>query len=89
MPNGTPETPQQQRPMPSYIAPAGVDYSDPNGGQNLEIMPLDGQLIEATRRILATSDLTTMTKKKIRQQLAQEFNIDLSSRKDFISDVID
>ncbi|KAJ2859778.1 hypothetical protein GGH94_005919, partial [Coemansia aciculifera] len=89
MPNGTPETPQQQRPMSSYIAPAGVDYSDPNGGQNLEIMPLDGQLIEATRRILATSDLTTMTKKKIRQQLAQEFNIDLSSRKDFISDVID
>ncbi|KAJ2877034.1 hypothetical protein GGH93_000298 [Coemansia aciculifera] len=89
MPNGTPETPQQQRPMSSYIAPAGVDYSDPNGGQNLEIMPLDGQLIEATRRILATSDLTMMTKKKIRQQLAQEFNIDLSSRKDFISDVID
>ncbi|KAJ2825922.1 hypothetical protein GGI24_003035 [Coemansia furcata] len=90
MPNGTPDALQHQRPMSSFVTPTSGDYYHPDpSGQNPEAMPLDGQIIEATRRILATSDLTTMTKKKIRQQLAQEFNVDLASRKDFISDVID
>ncbi|KAJ2829174.1 hypothetical protein GGI24_002204 [Coemansia furcata] len=76
--------------MSSFVAPTGGDYYHPDfGGQNPESMPLDDQTIEATRRILATSDLMTMTKKEIRQQLAQEFNVDLASRKYFISDVID
>ncbi|KAI8323721.1 hypothetical protein GQ54DRAFT_285936 [Martensiomyces pterosporus] len=51
--------------------------------------PSDEQIVEAIRRTLAGSDLTTMTKKKIRVQLAQEFNVDLASRKDFISDAVD
>ncbi|KAJ2738343.1 hypothetical protein GGI20_006289 [Coemansia sp. BCRC 34301] len=91
MPSGTPESMHQQRPMSSYIAPAGIDgyRQDPNIGQIPDMLPLDGQIVDAIRRILATSDLTTMTKKKIRQQLAQDFNVDLSTRKDFVSDIVD
>ncbi|KAJ2000785.1 hypothetical protein H4R26_004455 [Coemansia thaxteri] len=92
MPSGTPETAHQQRPMSSYVSPAasGVDYIRQSSIQPMgEELPVDLQIIEATRRILATSDLTMTTKKKIRQQLAFEFNADLSSRKDFISDIID
>ncbi|KAJ2785112.1 hypothetical protein H4R18_000700 [Coemansia javaensis] len=51
--------------------------------------PSDSQIIDATRRILAASDLRVTTKKKIRQQLAHEFGVDLAGRKDFISSVID
>ncbi|KAJ2890160.1 hypothetical protein GGI21_006276 [Coemansia aciculifera] len=91
MPNGTPETLNPQRPMSSYIAPAGIDNytQEPSDGQIPEMPLLDIQIVEAIRRILAMSDLTTMTKKKMRQQLALEFNADLGARKDFISDVID
>ncbi|KAJ2813994.1 hypothetical protein H4S07_000237 [Coemansia furcata] len=65
MPNGTPDALQHQRPMSSFVAPTIGDYYHPgSGGQNPEAMPLDGKIIEATRRILATSDLTTMTKNR-------------------------
>ncbi|KAJ2648618.1 hypothetical protein IWW40_003804 [Coemansia sp. RSA 1250] len=76
----------QQRPASSYIASQslGQIHSDLAGG-----VPSDEQITAAIRRILGASDLSVMTKKKIRQQLAQEFNVDLSSRKDFISGIID
>ncbi|KAJ2593204.1 hypothetical protein IWW49_000624 [Coemansia sp. RSA 1797] len=75
-----------QRPASSFITPhsAGSLHLDLTGD-----VPSDDQIVSAVRRILAASDLTVMTKKKIRQQLAQEFNADLVSRKDFISSVID
>ncbi|KAJ2162957.1 hypothetical protein GGF46_000143 [Coemansia sp. RSA 552] len=69
-----------QRPASSYLATQSELAGD---------MPSDVQIIEAVRRILAASDLTVMTKKKIRQQLAQELNADLTPRKDFISGIID
>ncbi|KAJ2712291.1 hypothetical protein H4R19_002833 [Coemansia spiralis] len=51
--------------------------------------PSDAQIVDAIRRILSASDLRVMTKKKIRQQLAQELGADLAARKDFIGTTID
>ncbi|KAJ2798840.1 hypothetical protein H4R20_004672, partial [Coemansia guatemalensis] len=76
-----------QRPASSFVVPHSSSYllqTDQTAD-----MPSDAQIVDAIRRILATSDLTVMTKKKIRQQLAQEFNADISNRKDFISTTID
>ncbi|ORX70949.1 hypothetical protein DL89DRAFT_274751 [Linderina pennispora] len=73
---------QQQplRPMSTFTTGAATEQG---------AGPSDEQLAEAVRRILAESDLSTMTKKRIRAQLAQEFNMDLTARKDFISNVVD
>ncbi|KAJ2846841.1 hypothetical protein IWW36_004153 [Coemansia brasiliensis] len=75
-----------QRPASSYIAShsLGQIHSDLTGNA-----PSDEQIISVIRRILGSSDLSVMTKKKIRQQLTQEFNVDLSSRKEFISSIVD
>ncbi|KAJ2672841.1 hypothetical protein IWW42_002612 [Coemansia sp. RSA 1085] len=51
--------------------------------------PTDDQIVDAVRRILVNADLSTTTKKAIRAQLAQEFNVDLSAKKEFISKVVD
>ncbi|KAJ1941290.1 hypothetical protein FBU59_003541 [Linderina macrospora] len=74
------QTGQQQRPVSTFTAGA-------TGEQRTA--PSDEQITEAVRRILAGSDLSTMTKKRIRAQLAQEFGADLTARKDFISTVVD
>ncbi|KAJ1641928.1 hypothetical protein LPJ64_006167 [Coemansia asiatica] len=83
-----------QRAYSSFpAAPASVisesQTQKPPTPMHLAGIPSDAQIVKAIRGILATSDLTSMTKKKIRQQLASDFGADLSSRKDFISDVID
>ncbi|KAJ1961136.1 hypothetical protein GGI12_003413, partial [Dipsacomyces acuminosporus] len=53
------------------------------------VLPTDDQIVDAIRRILVGADLTTTTKKRIRMQLAQEFGVDLTPKKDFISSVVD
>ncbi|KAJ2704064.1 hypothetical protein FB645_003597 [Coemansia sp. IMI 203386] len=83
-----------QRPYSAYpAAPASVisesQSQKPSAPMHLAGIPSDAQIVEAIRGILANSDLTSMTKKKIRQQLASDFGADLASRKDFISDVVD
>ncbi|KAJ1958460.1 hypothetical protein GGI12_004724, partial [Dipsacomyces acuminosporus] len=77
-----PEMPSQPRPVSSHIHSA--EYHT-----GASPIPSDEQIVEAIHRILAGSDLTTLTKKRVRMQLAQEFNADLSLRKEFISDVVD
>ncbi|KAJ2317066.1 hypothetical protein IWW52_003323 [Coemansia sp. RSA 2704] len=84
MPSGsTVALDMHQRPASSFIAPHSSSF-----GMSADV-PSDDQIVGAIRRVLAASDLTVMTKKKIRQQLALEFNADLASRKEFISGVID
>ncbi|KAJ1727078.1 hypothetical protein LPJ72_006099, partial [Coemansia sp. Benny D160-2] len=61
-------------------------FSSPAHGDS---MPSDDQIIDAVRRLLIDADLSTTTKKVIRGQLAQEFGVDLSLKKEFISKVID
>ncbi|KAJ2729933.1 hypothetical protein IW152_005445, partial [Coemansia sp. BCRC 34962] len=51
-------------------------------------MPSDEQLVVSIRRILQSQDLNSVTKKSIRTQLATEYGMDLSSRKEFIGDAI-
>ncbi|KAI8318897.1 hypothetical protein GQ54DRAFT_299770 [Martensiomyces pterosporus] len=53
------------------------------------VLPSDDQIVDAIRRILVGADLTTTTKKRIRMQLAQEFGVDLTPKKDFISSIVD
>ncbi|KAJ2056958.1 hypothetical protein GGI17_005902, partial [Coemansia sp. S146] len=51
-------------------------------------MPSDEQLVVSIRRILRSQDLNSVTKKSVRTQLAAEYGMDLSSRKEFIGDAI-
>lgn len=68
--------------MPPSTAEKEVEYP-------LAPQPSNDQLVAAIRRILATADLASTTKKRIRSQLAQEFNVDMKIRKEFISDTVD
>ncbi|KAJ2764408.1 hypothetical protein IWQ57_005178 [Coemansia nantahalensis] len=52
-------------------------------------MPTNEQLVESIRAILNSHDLNNVTKKSVRAQLAAEYSVDLSSRKEFIGDAIE
>ncbi|KAJ2147877.1 hypothetical protein EV176_001884 [Coemansia sp. RSA 451] len=52
-------------------------------------MPTDEQLVESTKRILSSQNLNSVTKKSVRAQLATEYGVDLSARKEFIGDAIE
>ncbi|KAJ2523576.1 hypothetical protein GGI11_001416 [Coemansia sp. RSA 2049] len=77
-----------QRPLsfaPTMSQPAMGNPTGMGGSST----PSDAQLVEAIRQILRTADLNALTKKKVRQQLCQQFGTDLAGRKDFISDTVD
>ncbi|KAJ1663804.1 hypothetical protein IW140_004490 [Coemansia sp. RSA 1813] len=86
--------------IPQQLSPNHAPQTDPMSGRSTPIgpqplyspnspMPSDDQIIDAIRRTLVNADLSTTTKKVIRGQLAQEFGVDLSPKKEFISKVID
>ena len=54
-----------------------------------ERFPSDDELLNEIRHILSTSDLMTITKKKVRQQVGDFFGVDLSSKKEYIHQCID
>ncbi|KAJ1893213.1 hypothetical protein LPJ81_005410 [Coemansia sp. IMI 209127] len=80
---------QQQRPMSFAPTPSYPGIGNLNDLGSFASSPSDAQLVEAIRKILGAADLNSLTKKKVRQQLCQEFNKDLMPRKDFISDTVD
>ncbi|KAJ2382170.1 hypothetical protein GGI23_007423 [Coemansia sp. RSA 2559] len=80
---------QQQRPMSFAPAPSYPGIGTLSDLGTFASSPSDSQLVEAIRKILGAADLNSLTKKKVRQQLCQEFNKDLTTRKDFISDTVD
>jgi hypothetical protein len=51
--------------------------------------PTDEQLQAEISRIIATSDLMKLTKKQVREELAQVFGMDMKSRKEMINATID
>ena len=51
--------------------------------------PSDTELLNEIRHILSTSDLMTITKKKIRMQLSSFFGVDVTPKKEFIHQSID
>ncbi|KAJ2229785.1 hypothetical protein H4R99_002980 [Coemansia sp. RSA 1722] len=96
--------PSQQQ-MSMYMQPTSPDqmqmhmqmqqqpFSPSSGGSvplgSVNAMPSDDQIVDSIRRILVNADLTTTTKKVIRNQLTLEYGVDLSSKKEFISKIVD
>ncbi|KAJ1728851.1 hypothetical protein LPJ72_005273 [Coemansia sp. Benny D160-2] len=78
-----------QRPLSFAPTMSQPVMGNPAGMGGSSTPPSDAQLVEAIRQILRTADLNALTKKKVRQQLCQQFGTDLAGRKDFISDTVD
>ncbi|KAJ2002856.1 hypothetical protein H4R26_003391 [Coemansia thaxteri] len=94
---GMPQQSQQQREsvfssssygVPSMYVPQALLGGGMPGLMMSGAMPTDEQLVESIRRILRSHDLNTVTKKSVRAQLAGEYGMDLSARKEFIGDAI-
>ncbi|KAJ3044792.1 hypothetical protein HDV00_000669 [Rhizophlyctis rosea] len=51
--------------------------------------PSDQDLLRRIRYVLSVSDLQKMTKKKVREELANYFGMDLTVKKDYISDAVE
>jgi chitin synthase len=51
--------------------------------------PSDEELLNEIRHILSTSDLMTITKKQVRQQLGSFFGVDMTPKKEYIHACID
>ena len=64
-----------QRPQPVY------EHNTPS-------IPSDDELVFEIKRILSTSDLMAITKKKVREELQVVFKTDLSFKRDFINAAI-
>ncbi|KAJ2723206.1 hypothetical protein GGI07_002775 [Coemansia sp. Benny D115] len=73
---------------PSAPNPA-LQGGGPPGMMMTGQMPTDEQLVESIKRILGSHDLNTVTKKSVRSQLATEYGVDLTARKEFIGDAIE
>ncbi|KAJ3190616.1 hypothetical protein HK101_008533 [Irineochytrium annulatum] len=73
---------------PGSIAPPAGNrfsmYSNGSGGS-----PTDDDILREVRRILATANLMTVTKKQVRDELGQVFGMDLTSRKATINQFIE
>lgn len=53
------------------------------------IFPSDEEILAEIRHILSTTDLMTVTKKSVREQLTRLFGVDISPKKEFIHSCID
>ncbi|KAF9438367.1 hypothetical protein BGZ76_008397 [Entomortierella beljakovae] len=51
--------------------------------------PTDEQLANEIQNVLATADLMSITKKQVRERLIAFFGVDLTSRKEYINEVIE
>jgi hypothetical protein len=62
-------------------------FKPPNDSSSF---PSDSEIVAELRNILATADLMTVTKKKVRETLGVKFGgIDLKSKREFINQMID
>lgn len=71
---------QQQQPTAVMLPPSTTMNN---------VYPTDDQLLVEIKRILATADLMSITKKQIRDELSKRFNVELKSRKDSINRMVD
>ncbi|KAI7879493.1 hypothetical protein K492DRAFT_148265 [Lichtheimia hyalospora FSU 10163] len=51
--------------------------------------PTNEEIISQVKRILATSDLTRVTKKQVREELQQVYGVSMATRKDYINGCIE
>ncbi|KAJ2089739.1 hypothetical protein IW138_003195 [Coemansia sp. RSA 986] len=82
-----PSSPMQQR--ESMYSSSPIPVGGIPGMMMSGAMPTDEQLVESIKRILGSQNLNTVTKKTVRNQLASEYGMDLTSRKEFIGDAIE
>jgi chitin synthase len=71
---------------PAYTVPAAPLL--PSGHHSPDF-PSDQELFSEINRILSGADLTSITKKKIRDELSAFFKVDLQDRKEYINQCID
>jgi chitin synthase len=60
-----------------------------NSDSNIAVLPSDSDILGEVKRVLATADLMTVTKKKVREELGRVFGCDLGSKKEYIHRCID
>ncbi|KAG0366891.1 hypothetical protein BGX24_003497 [Mortierella sp. AD032] len=65
--------------MPQFVAPSTMGSDQPT----------DEQLANEIQNVLATADLMSITKKQVRERLMAFFGVDLTSRKEYINEVIE
>lgn len=55
----------------------------------IEGMPSDEEIVYQIRVLLSTHDLQTLTKKKVREELAAIFGVDMTPKKQFIGEIVE
>lgn len=90
--------------MPNSSVVGGFSYNESMSPERPEIrkrsqdgnemfqgknIPSDDELLREIRHILSTSDLMTITKKKVRQKLSDFYGVNLASKKQYIHATID
>ncbi|KAJ2312093.1 hypothetical protein IWW52_004946 [Coemansia sp. RSA 2704] len=75
-------TPQMQQHQP--VATSSYNLVQAPDGN----MPSDQAIATAISSILETADLSTITMKQVRDELCRMFNMDLSSRREFINHTV-
>jgi chitin synthase len=87
-----PSRPMSHLDIPRYgnhsrmsLAPSGY------GGDSMEMsnLPSDDEILHQIKLILANSDLMTVTKKSVKQQLEQIFGCDLTLKKAYIGEAVE
>ncbi|KAM0788255.1 hypothetical protein ACM66B_001406 [Microbotryomycetes sp. NB124-2] len=75
-----------------HPAPASSAFSAsprPMSPFNVVCLPDDSQIIADVQNILATADLTTLTKKQVRQELEERYGVTLGDRKALVNQAIE
>ncbi|KAJ2616988.1 hypothetical protein EV177_000789 [Coemansia sp. RSA 1804] len=83
-----PSSPMHQRES-MYRSSSPIPVGGVPGMMMTGAMPTDEQLVVSIKRILGSQNLNAVTKKSVRNQLALEYGMDLTSRKEFIGDAIE
>jgi hypothetical protein len=63
--------------------------SNSDSNLNVAVLPSDADILAQVRVILATADLMTVTKKKVREELGRIFGCELGGKKEYIHRCID
>ncbi|KAG0244539.1 hypothetical protein BGW41_007302 [Actinomortierella wolfii] len=66
-----------------------MDNANTTTAHMVSDQPTNDQIVAEIQNVLATADLMSITKKQVRERLMNHFGCDLTSRKDFINEVID
>ncbi|KAI9252828.1 chitin synthase [Phascolomyces articulosus] len=83
------QKPNQQRQSQKDSSSSTSSINGNEEGELKMILPEDDEIERELRRILAGANLMTLTKKQVRNQLSQQFRVDLTIKKGFINSAIE